>query len=72
MRALPKALVLTAVATLATVLATAQPAHAATVNVTTADDVVNGADGVVSLREAIDQANAAVTETTIVLVAGAT
>ena len=53
-------------------LGVAGPAYAATVNVTTASDVVNAADGVTSLREAISAANAAVEPTTIVLVAGTT
>lgn len=43
----------------------ATPSAAATVTVTTAADVVDGADGVVSLREAIDEANAAAGATVI-------
>lgn len=50
-------------------VATAAPALAATVTVTTAADVVDGADGVVSLREALSQANAAGDATTIELAA---
>ncbi|MCI0687712.1 MAG: right-handed parallel beta-helix repeat-containing protein [Sporichthyaceae bacterium] len=56
----------------ASVLVTVTPAVAATVTVTTTSDVVNGADGVVSLREAVDQANAAVEATTIELAASST
>ena len=48
---------------------TATPAMAATVTVTTTSDVVNGADGLVSLREAVSQANAAGEATVIELAA---
>src|SRR4051812_14486723 len=51
------------------VAVTATPAMAATVTVTTTSDIVNGADGVVSLREAVSQANAAVEATVIELAA---
>lgn len=44
---------------------TAVPANAATVTVTTTVDVVNGGDGLVSLREAVTQANASIEPTTI-------
>src|SRR5690606_19568553 len=52
-------------------LAMGQPAYAATVTVDTTDDTV-AADGATSLREAIDLANAAGSDTTIELQAGAT
>ncbi|TWD81204.1 CSLREA domain-containing protein [Kribbella amoyensis] len=48
------------------------PAAAATITVTTTADVVNGADGVTSLREAVDAANSAGDPTTITLAAAAT
>ena len=54
------------------VAVTATPAMAATVTVTTTADVVNGADGVVSLREAVNQANAAGDATVIELAASTT
>jgi len=41
------------------------PASAATVTVTTTSDVVDGSDGVVSLREAVDAANAAGEDTLV-------
>ncbi|QNE20376.1 CSLREA domain-containing protein [Kribbella qitaiheensis] len=47
-------------------------AQAAPITVTTTADVVNGADGVTSLREAITTANAAGDATTITLAAAAT
>jgi LPXTG-motif cell wall-anchored protein len=50
----------------------AQPAYAATISVTTTGDVVNGADGVISLREAITEANVAGEASTIDLVANET
>lgn len=56
----------------AVVLAFAPAAHAATLTVTTPDDVVDGTDGVLSLREAISDANAAGEASTIVLTAGTT
>lgn len=43
------------------------PAYAATITVTTTLDVVNGGDGLTSLREAIGEANAAADDSTIVL-----
>ncbi|GAA1608400.1 right-handed parallel beta-helix repeat-containing protein [Catellatospora bangladeshensis] len=55
----------------ALVVLPAAPALAATVTVTTTADVVNGGDGLVSLREAVDAANAAAGPTTIELAAGA-
>lgn len=61
--------VLVSLVTSISVVAIATPAIAATVTVTTASDVVNGADGVVSLREAVTQANAAADATTIDLAA---
>lgn len=54
------------------VVGQAGPAQAATISVTTTADVVNGADGVVSLREAITSANAAGDATTVTLAAAAT
>lgn len=56
----------------ASVLAVPGTAHAATINVTTTADVVNGGDGVTSLREAVTSANAAGDATTITLAAAAT
>lgn len=50
----------------------ATPAMAATVTVTTTTDVVDGADGLVSLREAVDTANAAAEATVIDLAASST
>jgi hypothetical protein len=47
-------------------------AHAATITVTTADDVVDGGDGLVSLREAFATANGNAQDDTIVLAAAAT
>ena len=64
------ALVALLVASVSTVVVAA-PAAAATVAVTTTTDVVNGADGVVSLREAVTQANAAADATVIDLAASA-
>jgi hypothetical protein len=61
--------VLVSLVTSFSVVAVATPAMAATVSVTTASDVVDGADGVVSLREAVTQANAAADATTIDLAA---
>src|SRR6185436_19053709 len=55
------------VAAIATVPA---PAYAATIGVTTVDDVVNALDGVISLREAVTSANKAKGATTISLSAG--
>lgn len=55
----------------AALLVPASPAQAATITVTTTADVVNGADGVTSLREAVSAANAAATPTTITLAAAA-
>lgn len=48
-------------------LLAATPAAAADLSVTTAEDMVNPADGLLSLREAVDQANAAATPSTITL-----
>jgi predicted outer membrane repeat protein len=59
-------------ATASALVAFALPAQAATLAVTTTDDVVNGGDGVLSLREAIDAANADAATTTIELVAATT
>ncbi len=47
-------------------------ANAATLTVTTADDVVDATDSFLSLREAITEANGAAEATTIVLTAGTT
>lgn len=55
----------------ALVVLPAAPALAATVPVTTTADVVDGGDGLVSLREAVDAANAAAGPTTIELAPGA-
>ena len=49
------------------ILVTSAPAMAATATVTTTSDTVDGADGLLSLREAVNQANAAATPTTIEL-----
>jgi CSLREA domain-containing protein len=49
------------------VVVTSTPAAAATVTVTTTADTVDGADGLLSLREAVSQANAAAEPTTIEL-----
>ncbi len=53
-------------------LSVAQPAYAATISVTTNGDVVNGGDVLVSLREAITEANAVGEPSTIELVANET
>ena len=58
--------VVLAAATVATVAA-APPAYAATVVVSTTADVVNAGDGLISLREAVNTANAAAGATTIQL-----
>jgi len=55
-----------------TVFAFSPVAEAATLTVTTATDSVNGGDGLLSLREAITEANSAVEPTTIVLAAATT
>ncbi|MGC5222833.1 choice-of-anchor Q domain-containing protein [Micromonospora sp. DT81.3] len=60
------------VAASTSVFVTATPAMAATVTVTTTSDVVDGGDGLVSLREAVTQANAAVDPTIIELAASST
>jgi predicted outer membrane repeat protein len=54
------------------VVVSASPAVAATVTVTTTSDSVDGADGLLSLREAMNQANVAVGPTTIELAASTT
>jgi CSLREA domain-containing protein/LPXTG-motif cell wall-anchored protein len=59
----------TAAGAIVAALGFAPPAQAADITVTTATDVVNGADGQTSLREAISEANAAAGPTTIVLAA---
>lgn len=64
--------VLAVVAVPVGVVITAAPAGAATVTVTTTSDSVNGADGLLSLREAVNQANAAAEPTTIELTASTT
>ncbi|WP_028047392.1 choice-of-anchor Q domain-containing protein [Cellulomonas sp. URHE0023] len=51
---------------------TATPAMAATITVTTTVDVVDGADGLVSLREAVNEANASAEDTVIDLAYGVT
>ncbi|WP_432944595.1 choice-of-anchor Q domain-containing protein [Kribbella sp. CA-253562] len=63
--------VLSCLVLVAAVLVPAGPAQAATITVTTTTDVVNGADGFTSLREAVSAANAAGTPTTITLAAAA-
>ncbi|SDP48862.1 polymorphic outer membrane protein repeat-containing protein [Pedococcus dokdonensis] len=54
------------------IVVTSSPAAAATATVTTTADTVNGADGFLSLREAVDQANAAAEPTVIELAASST
>ena len=66
------ACVLALVVAPAGIVATSTPAAAATVTVTTTADSVDGADGVLSLREAVDQANAAGEPTTIELAPSST
>ena len=73
MRSRPRAhrlLAATAGGAVVAALGFAQPVQAADITVTMATDVVNGADGQTSLREAISGANAAAGPTTIVLAAG--
>ncbi|MDM7855647.1 choice-of-anchor Q domain-containing protein [Cellulomonas alba] len=60
------------VAASASVAIIATPAAAATVTVTTTTDVVDGGDGLISLREAVDSANAAADPTVIELAASST
>jgi len=59
-----------AVVTLLAMLTIAGPAYAVTITVDTTADVVDGADGLTSLREAIDVANATPGDDAIVLGAG--
>ncbi|GAA1937485.1 hypothetical protein GCM10009775_31900 [Microbacterium aoyamense] len=66
------ACLITVIAVPIAAIVTAAPAVAATVTVTTTADVVNGADGQTSLREALTQANAAMDATTIELAASST
>ncbi len=61
--------VLSCLVLVAALLVSTSPAQAATITVTTTADVVNGADGLTSLREAVSTANAAATPTTITLAA---
>ena len=63
--------VLSCLVLVAALLVSTSPAQAATITVTTTADVVNGADGLTSLREAVSTANAAATPTTITLAASA-
>ena len=72
MRRVVLSAVLSLLAALLVAVGQAGPAQAATISVTTTADVVNGADGVISLREAITSANAAGDPTTITLAAAAT
>jgi predicted outer membrane repeat protein len=64
--------VLALVAAPVAVVAGATPALAAVITVTTTTDSVNGADGLLSLREAVDQANVAGEPTTIELAPAST
>jgi predicted outer membrane repeat protein len=64
--------VLALVAAPVAVVTSASPAVAAVITVTTTTDSVNGADGLLSLREAVDQANVAGEPTTIELAPSST
>lgn len=72
MRRVVLSTVVTMIGALLLAVGQAGSAQAAPITVTTTADVVNGADGVTSLREAITTANAAGDATTITLAAAAT